>query len=343
MAEPVQGRISASRNFRGWMHETGSALAFTTYQGGALVVLGLKPEGTLERAVYPFDRCMGLGIGQGALWVASRHQVWRFSDNLAASERSVGYGRSYRPRVAYVTGDIDIHEIGVEASGRPVFANTAFSCLGTVSDRASFEPVWQPRFITRLAAEDRCHLNGLAMRDGAAAFVTALATTDTAEGWRDHRQGGGVVIDVASGEVVARGLSMPHSPRWHRGQLFVLNSGLGEFGTIDPATGRFQAIAALPGYPRGLDFVGRFAVIGLSKPREGAFRGLGLQDRLAAQGASAHCGLRVVDLDTGDVVHWMDIGPPLAELFDVRVFNGISRVALTGGAGGERSKLIATG
>jgi uncharacterized protein (TIGR03032 family) len=132
-----------------------------------------------------------------------------------------------------VTGDLDIHDVCVDGDGRVVFVNTLFSCLATVSPDASFAPVWQPPFISRLAAEDRCHLNGLAMRDGRPGFVTATARTDIAEGWREHRRDGGVVLDVPTGEVVAAGLSMPHSPRWHRDRLWLLQAGTGEFGTVD--------------------------------------------------------------------------------------------------------------
>jgi uncharacterized protein (TIGR03032 family) len=333
--------FSASRNFRRWMTETGSALGFTTYQGGGLVMLGVKADGFLERSVYPFDRCMGMACDEGALWVASRFQLWRFSNNLSPSEAGAGYARAYRPRVAYVTGDIDVHEVAIDGAGRPVFVNTAFSCLATVSDRASFEPLWRPSFVSRLAAEDRCHLNGLALRDGAPAFVTAFARSDLAEGWRDRRRDGGLVIDVASGEAVAEGLSMPHSPRWRDDRLWVLNSGEGSFGRIDLATGRFEEIAMLPGYPRGLAFVGRYAVVGLSKPREAAFTGLRLQERLTAAGAAPRCGLRVIDLDSGDVVHGVDLTGQVGELFDVSVFEGAPRVALAGGVPAERSRLVA--
>ena len=83
-----------------------------------------------------------------------------------------------------------------------MFVNTLFSCLATLSETHSFAPLWQPPFVSRLAAEDRCHLNGLAMRDGEPRYVTAVAATDVADGWREQRRDGGVVIDVATGEIV---------------------------------------------------------------------------------------------------------------------------------------------
>jgi uncharacterized protein (TIGR03032 family) len=155
--------------------------------------------------------------------------------------------------------------------------------------------VWVPDFITGLAAEDRCHLNGLAMVDRRPRYVTAVARTDTDEGWRAHRADGGVVIDIDTNELVTSGLSMPHSPRWHRDRLWLLNAGEGDFGYVDQVSGRFMAVMALPGFARGLTFVGNYAVVGLSVARrEFAFGGLRLADVFAEQGTEAVCGVAVI-------------------------------------------------
>ncbi len=87
------------------------------------------------------------------------------------------------PQLAYTTGDIDAHDLVVDKSGKVIFINTLFSCLATVHERYSFEPLWQPPFISKLAGEDRCHLNGLAMRDGEVRYVTTVSQTDIYEGW----------------------------------------------------------------------------------------------------------------------------------------------------------------
>src|SRR5947207_9982868 len=145
---------------------------------------------------------------------------------------------------------------------------TRFSCLCTLDPDYSFVPRWQPPFISALAAEDRCHLNGLAMVDGRPRYVTALGESDTARGWRANKPRGGCLIDVDSGAVLSRGLSMPHSPRWHDGRLWVLESGTGQLLLIDGATGRRQRIAEVPGFGRGLAMAGPYAFIGLSKIRK---------------------------------------------------------------------------
>ncbi len=169
------------------------------------------------------------------LYLSTLFQLWRFENSLGLGETYQGYDRLYVPRVGWTTGDLDIHDIGVDGQGRPVFVNTLFGCLATVSERHSFVPLWKPPFISKLAAEDRCHLNGLAMEAGVPRYVTVVGRSDVADGWREHRAGGGSVIDVEKNEVVLEGLSMPHSPRLYRGKLWLLDSGRGQFGRRRPA------------------------------------------------------------------------------------------------------------
>jgi uncharacterized protein (TIGR03032 family) len=235
-----------------------------------------------------------------------------------------GYDRLYLPQVGYTTGDLDIHDMAVDADGRLVFVNTLFGCLATLRETHSFKPLWRPPFISKLAAEDRCHLNGLAMKDGQPGYVTAVHASDVVDGWRDRRADGGIVIDVNRNEIVAGGLSMPHSPRWYRGKLWLLNSGTGEFGHIELDTGRFVPLAFCAGYMRGLAFHGDFALVGLSKPRENkTFSGLPLDDQLKSRNAEARCGVQVIDLRTGDAVHWLRIEGIVDELYDVIPLPGV--------------------
>lgn len=323
--------LTPSRQFPDWLAASGISLAISTYQAGKLFLIGLQPNGRLSIFERTLNRVMGLAATAGGLYATTLFQIWRFENVLPAGSQQNGYDRVYAPRAGWVTGDLDIHDMAVDGTGRLVFVNTLFACLATVSAQASFAPLWQPPFISRLAAEDRCHLNGLAMRDGRPAFVTAVAATDVADGWRDHRRDGGVVVDVASGEILAGGLSMPHSPRWHDGRLYLLNSGSGEFGTVDLADGCFTPICFCPGYLRGLVFVGPFAVLGLSEQRENrTFSGLALDEALAARNAAPRCGVHVVDLRTGDVVHWLRIEGVIRELYDVAALPGVRRPSLIG-------------
>jgi uncharacterized protein (TIGR03032 family) len=343
--------LTASRQFAAWLAEQKASLAFTTYQAGKLFLLGLQPDGQLSIFNRTFARCMGLWASPQWLLMSSLYQLWRFENALPAGQTHQGYDRVYVPQLGWTTGDLDVHDIavasngghdiGVDGAGRPLFVNTLFSCLATVSESHSFAPIWRPPFISKLAAEDRCHLNGVAMEAGAPRYVTSVSMSDVADGWRDHRIAGGVVIDVASGEVIVRGLSMPHSPRLHQGRLYVLDSGTGRFGWIEPASGHFEEICFCPGYARGLAFVGDFAVIGLSLPRHNrSFSGLPLDDALIRRDAAPRCGLLVVDLRTGDAPHSLRLGGAIHELYDVAAMAGVIRPMALGFRSDEIRRLI---
>ncbi len=330
-AETPSIEITTSRQALSWMAEQKLSLAVTTYQVGKVLLLGVGPEGRLSVFERTLDRCMGMAASGDSLYISTLWQLWRFENTLAPGQSANGYDRVYTPQVGFVTGDLDIHDLGIDGAGRLVFVNTLFSCLARTSETHSFEPIWKPPFISKLAAEDRCHMNGLAMRDGAPAFVTGVAESDSADGWREHRRDGGFVMDVASGETVAGGLSMPHSPRWHDGKLWLLNAGTGEFGHVDLEAGRFEPLCFCPGFLRGLSFIGDYAVVGLSLPRDNrTFTGLALQETLEAKKAEPRCAIHVIDLRSGDTVHWIRFEGVFAELYDVVCLPDAQRPSMIG-------------
>ncbi len=333
--------ITTSRHLTSWMAEQKLSIALTTYQIGKLFLLGLRDGGDLSVFERSFSRCMGLCPTPNGFYMSSLQQVWRFENLFTQGQRQDGYDRLYVPQVGNTTGDLDIHDMAVDADGKLVFVNTLFNCLATLSETSSFKPLWRPPFISKLAAEDRCHLNGLAMRDGRAAYVTAVGRSDVVDGWREHRAGGGVVMDVNSNEVVAGGLSMPHSPRWHQGKLWLLNSGTGEFGHIELATGRFVPLAFCAGYMRGLYFHGDYALIGTSKARHNkTFSGLALDQNLKSRNAEARCGVQVIDLRTGDAAHWLRIEGVVDELYDVITLPNVQRPMALGFKTDEINRII---
>ena len=114
------------------------------------------------------------------------------------------------------------------------------------------------------------------MENGKTRYVSAVCRSDVVAGWRDRRELGGCIVDVAENRIVTEKLSMPHSPRVHEGQLWALDSGRGYFVRIDRTTGHIEKIAFCPGFLRGLALHGHYAIIGLSLPRDGAFSGLEL-------------------------------------------------------------------
>ena len=316
--------ISTSRQMPAWLAEQQLSIAITTYQIGKLFFFGLKSNGELSVFERSFPRCMGLCTTDNGLYLSSLYQIWRFENAFEAGQQQNGFDKLYVPRIGYTTGDLDVHDIAVNKEGQLIFVNTLFCCLATLSDTHSFKPLWKPAFISKLAGEDRCHLNGLAMKEGNAAYVTAVSQSDVADGWRDYRADGGIVIDIESNEIITTGLSMPHSPRWYQGKLWLLNSGTGEFGFIDEKTGNFEAICFCAGYMRGLSFQGNFALIGLSKPRENkTFSGLPLDDNLKRHNAQPRCGIQIIDLKTGDIRHWIRLEGMVNELYDVVTLSNV--------------------
>jgi uncharacterized protein (TIGR03032 family) len=345
-AHPAARMILTSSGLPDWLAAEQASLAFTTYQAGRLFFIGRKPDGGLRAHERLIEHCQGLWTDGTSLWTSGKSVLWRFRNDLAEGEGTAkGADRRFVPREGRVTGAIDIHDIAVGAIGEegtgPIFVATAFNCLATISDTASFHPIWRPPFISALVGEDRCHLNGLAMDGDRPAFVTAVSRSDVADGWRERRRDGGVILDIASGEIVMSGLSMPHSPRLHEGRLWVLNSGRGEIGIVDPPTGHFTPVAFCPGYARGLAFVGRHAVVGLSRPRNNqTFEGLELDERLAVKDAAPRCGLLIVNIDSGQAVHWLRFEHTIDELYDVAILPGVAQAEAVGFLGEEIGRAV---
>ncbi|MDQ0462391.1 uncharacterized protein (TIGR03032 family) [Caulobacter ginsengisoli] len=320
-AAPPATNLSVSRGLAGWLGANRCSIAFTCYQSGQLFLVGLAPGGVVSFHQQNFQRAMGLHVRPNRLYVGAICQIWRLENVLGPGQlANQHHDALYVPRNAQTTGDIDIHEVAVDRSGRLIFVNTKFSCLATVSPVQGFQPIWKPPFISRLAAEDRCHLNGMAMEDGVPRYVTAVSRSDVLTGWRTRRHEGGVIVDVQNDTILTDQLSMPHSPRIHDGALWALDSGRGNLIRVDRQTGASEVVAFCPGFLRGLSFHGRFALVTVSLPRhEATFTGLALADALAAKDSDPWCGVCIVDTVTGDTVEWIRLEGAITELFDIAV------------------------
>ncbi len=336
-AEATEVRFHYSTQFPHVLEEAGCSLLISTYQAGQLVAVGVA-DGQLNFSFRGFDRAMGVAVGADRIAVGGKAQIWSLHAHpeLAPSLAPAGrYDGCWLPRSSIVTGAIQCHELawGTTDSGDPDLwvVNTLFSCLAGLDSRYNFVPRWRPPFVSQLAPQDRCHLNGLAMRDGSPAFVTVMARADEPGGWRKSRNDSGAVLDVASGEAVSTGLAMPHSPRWHDGNLFVLNSGMGRLERVDLATGSREPIAAVPGYARGLAICGDLAFVGLSMIRETATFG---GAPIAAYHDQLKCGVGVIELSTGNTVATLQFANGVEEIFDVQVLSGV-RCPTLGGSPGD--------
>jgi uncharacterized protein (TIGR03032 family) len=347
-ARPADERVtySMSPGLPGFLATQRIALALSSYQSGKFYLLGQNVEGGLMVHERFFRKAMGICVpDKDTLLLATLFQIVRFKNVLNNGEQiNDTFDACYVPRAISVTGELDAHDVGLLKDGRVVFVNTLYNCLATPSERHSFTPLWKPPFISRIVKEDRCHLNGLAMADGAPRYVTAVSKSDTIDGWRDRRSDGGIVLDVPSGQIVIGGLSMPHSPRIYRNRLWLLNSGTGELGWIEPGAGesgaKFHALAFCPGFLRGLAFHGKFAFVGLSKPRYHRFEGLALDRKLADADSEPWCGVQVIDLDSGACAHWFRLDGAVTELYCLAVVPGVTRPMALGFASNDILGLI---
>lgn len=320
--------LTATAGFPEWISEQKISAAMSTYRVGAVLLLGSNPDGTAAMQTAAFDRAMGMCRHEGTFWLVTQRMIWRFEREQKNAHEATAKGNDYLyvPRVGYTTGEVDGHEIAVGNDNEPVFVNTLFNCLAAVDTQYNFRPLWQPNFISDLAPEDRCHLSGIALSDGKPKYVTMHAQSNRAQGWRESRTSGGLIIDAETNDVVAEKLSMPHSPRVYKDKLWVLNSGTGHLGFVDRKTRTFEPVTFLPGYARGLSIHSKYAFVGLSKPRrERAFQGLPLEATLDKHRTDPCCGLQVIDLETGTVVHRVNIESSIVELFDVEILPGVLR------------------
>ena len=309
---------SCSRGLAAWLASSNLSLAISSYQTGRVYLVGSDKLGRVSFFERLFERAMGIVGNAQRIYLGGLYQLWRFENVLRSNEViHAQFDKCYVPRNAQTIGDLDIHELGIRKNGKVVFINTKYSCLAELSQTHSFKAIWKPEFITKLAPEDRCHLNGLAMVDGAPKYVTAVCKSDAVDGWRDRRHNGGVVIDIDTNEIVCEGLSMPHSPRWANGKLWVLSAGTGHLGWVDFTTKSFVPHAFLPGFVRGLSIFGNTAAVGLSKPRNQRFEGLQLDAELTKHDVEPWCGVQIISLTNGDVLHWIRFEGDISEIFDL--------------------------
>jgi uncharacterized protein (TIGR03032 family) len=307
------------------------SVLISTYQTGHLVVVAAR-EGRLVLTFHHFDRAMGIAVKPGLIAICSRKEVWFVRDAPDIAAKLVPHGRHdacFLARWAHFTDDIQAHESAWV--GREFWVvNTLFSCLAALHPAYSFAPRWRPPFVSALRPEDRCHLNGMALVDGQPRYVTALAETDSPQGWRAVKATGGCLIEVPGGRVVVRGLALPHSPRVDGGRVFFLHSGHGGLDVADPETGQVDAVAKLPGVVRGLALHGGFAFVGLSKARP-TLEGV----PIVARRDELQCGLWVVDVRTGAIAAHLAFRTGVEEVFDVQVLPGITFPYVSGPGAGE--------
>jgi len=317
MDTPKPFELEYPPQFAELLHKLNISLALSTYQAGKVVLISAFDNDHLIQLPRTFENAMGMAIKDEKLAVATGKnvEILKNSSDLAKiyPPKPNTYDSMYMPRATYHTGYLALHDMAF-LKDKLVVVNTLFSCLSHIDKNQSFTPFWQPPFISDYAPEDRCHLNGIAIEDDEIKYVTALGTTDTAQGWRDNKIKGGVLMEYPSGKILVDGLSMPHSPRLYNGKLYVLNSAQGELIEVNPETGTYEVVVNLGGFARGMDIYGDYLFIGVSKLRHNSqvFRDLPIAE-------TSFAGVIAVYLPYKTIVGQVKYKMSVDEIYDVKV------------------------
>jgi uncharacterized protein (TIGR03032 family) len=305
-------------NFPEILYRLGCSLVVSTFQAGKLVFISPKNEEELIQLPRTFIKAMGIAVEGNKMAVATKDEVVLLKNSpelaIAYPTKPNVYDSIWLPRATYYTGQVDVHDLHFGTAGLWA-VNTSFSCLCTIDAEYSFIPKWKPSFISELVSEDRCHLNGLAMQNGEPIFATALGTGNEFQSWRNNITKGGAVFHVPSGEIIARDLAMPHSPRIYENELFLLLSAKEELICLDINTGKYETIAKIPGFVRGMAQVEDYVFITTSRLRKNSttFKELSLSK------SADVAGITVVHLPSGAIVAQFTYLTTVDEIYDIQI------------------------
>jgi uncharacterized protein (TIGR03032 family) len=299
------------------LNQLKSSILITTYQAGKLIAISEK-NGEIHQLPVSFKKPMGVAIHGKKLAVACIDEIQFFSrevdDHVRSRNGLEDFDAIYLNRATYHTGIMDVHDM--EFGGGMLWGvNTLFSCIGVYDINFSFRPKWKPPFISGLAPEDRCHLNGMAMETDMPKYVTALSADNIGQGWRKDKLRTGILMEVPSGDFILENLSMPHSPRIHDGSLYLLESGNGNLIKVDTEHKTKEVIFNFDCFVRGMAFIGDVVVIGKSKIRETSkdFNDLSVKEN------SKNAGVIFFDLAKRQVLGVINYDTSVEEIFDVQV------------------------
>lgn len=301
------------------------SIAISTFQAGKVVLISPENEESVVQLVRDFNKPMGMAFKEDWMAIATENEVilLRDSPDLAKTfpHAPQVYDHFYFPRATYYTGSVDIHDLHFGQNGELWAINTSFSALCTVGNDYSFSINWKPHFISALGVGDRCHLNGLAMKDGNPAYVSALGNGDHPQSWRENITKGGVIVDIASNETVIAGLAMPHTPRVYDGKLYCLLSAAQQLICVDVDAGTYEVVAQIPGFVRGMDRIGDYLFIATSKLRKNSSTFRHLEIANVADKAS----IILLHLPTASIVSRLEYQMSVDEIYDIQIIAGSKR------------------
>ncbi|MEZ9699765.1 TIGR03032 family protein [Vibrio sp. 10N.261.46.E12] len=327
-------------------------IMLSSYQSEKVIMLRTDGE-ELDIVYKNFPRPMGIAANEGKLVLGSFNQLINFHrddelldmlkkplqtideditaptllSSISKPAKTIGKRNAkFQPvdervdacfiaRSTHLTGMLNTHDLVIRENTL-WGVSSSFSCICTFDPEFSFSPYWIPPFISAVKPEDRCHLNGLAMKGDKPGFVTTFSTTDSAAQWREQScVNSGTIIDVENNELLVDGLFMPHSPRYHQDKVYYCDSGFGWLSSIDPGTGTNDIIAELPGFTRGLDIVGNLAFVGTSQIRASNIKHPAQRSRFD----KTVSGVSVINIETGETVGQIEFKNGLEQIYDIKL------------------------
>lgn len=322
---PAPFSLQYSPNVPELLKALNCSLAISTYQAGKIIFISAKDDESLVQLPRTFKKPMGFCIHEDKMAVATKDEVVFLKTDAELAKfypkKPNVYDALFIPRASYYTGFVDIHDIDLGVNKEIFAVNTSFSCIVKVDKNYSFTPYWKPKFISKLASEDRCHLNGMALMNGLPKFATAFSQGDTPQSWRETVTTSGVLIDVETDEIIANNLKMPHSPRIFNDKLYTLFSATGELVNIDTKTGKVETVVNLNAFVRGLAKCGDYLFIGVNKLRKNSSSFSKLDIAKQANWA----GIKIVHLPSGALVGEIKYLASVDEIYDIQVLPNFVR------------------
>lgn len=349
-----------TENFPRILKELNISLAVTSYQAGRLILLCSNGE-RIETHFKRFPRPMGVYADDSRLTLGTLTEVLEFRrndrllhkiktgalDNVTKLTRKVlekdkeafddlirkrnlelaemkKSDSLYISRASLTTGMINIHDIAWGNDGLWV-VNSTFSCLSTLSTDYSFIARWRPHWITELVPEDRCHLNGMAMKDGRPRYVTTFNKFNERDSWKTKTAHDGTLMDIDTDTILLDGLIQPHSPRCHNGSVYLCDSGTGRVMAYHPYTRRLSEIIKLQGFTRGLAFYGPLMFAGTSRLRASDIR---RPIPISKEYETTYSGITVVNLSDNSKIAHIHFQGDIDQIYDIAIIPGSARPGL---------------
>ena len=302
-------------------------IAISTYQAGKLVFISAKDEDSLIQLPRNFNKAMGIAedFENQKLAVACRDEVILFKNSVELAnyypKNPNKYDALYMPRITYHTGAIDIHDLSFGLNSEIYAVNTLFSCIIKLDSDYSFTPIWSPPQIDKITSEDRCHLNGMAMKDGKPKYATAFNNGNSPQSWREKVTQSGVIYDIEKNKIIAKELPMPHTPRIFNDELYVLLSATGELAKINTNDGTYEVIVKIGGFVRGMSIHKDYLFIGISKLRKNS----STFGKLDFAKDANQAGVVIVHLPTKSITGKINYLTSLDEIYDVHILKDKTR------------------